>query len=152
MIAARLVRDLMRLCFLLERRYAPYGKWFGSAFARLDAATATGPLLDRALAAGDAAERQSALLAACRVVAGHHNDLGLTAAVDPEPQPFHDRPYLVLGAGRFVAACLDRVTDADLRRRPLIGGVDQFVDSTDVLSEPALVRRIATTQARNRAL
>ncbi len=35
-IAARLARDLMRLCFLFERRYAPYGKWFGTAFSRLD--------------------------------------------------------------------------------------------------------------------
>ena len=31
-IAARLVRDLMRLCFLMERRYAPYSKWLGTAF------------------------------------------------------------------------------------------------------------------------
>ncbi len=36
-IAARLVRDIMRLCFLQERRYAPYGKWLGSAFRQLDA-------------------------------------------------------------------------------------------------------------------
>jgi hypothetical protein len=36
-IAARLVRELMRLCFLFERRYAPYSKWLGSAFRGLDA-------------------------------------------------------------------------------------------------------------------
>ena len=36
-LAARLVRDTMRLCFLLERRYAPYSKWLGTAFRRLDA-------------------------------------------------------------------------------------------------------------------
>ena len=34
-IGARLVRDLMHLCFLMERKYAPYPKWFGTAFARL---------------------------------------------------------------------------------------------------------------------
>jgi len=34
-IGARLVRDIMRLCFLTERTYAPYPKWFGSAFKRL---------------------------------------------------------------------------------------------------------------------
>ncbi|WDR02265.1 DUF4037 domain-containing protein [Devosia algicola] len=32
-IAARLVRDVMRMGFLLERRYAPYSKWLGSSFA-----------------------------------------------------------------------------------------------------------------------
>ena len=35
LIAADLVQDVMRLGFLMERRYAPYSKWFGSAFARL---------------------------------------------------------------------------------------------------------------------
>ena len=37
-IAARLAHDVMRLCFLLERQYAPYSKWFGTAFSKLDAA------------------------------------------------------------------------------------------------------------------
>jgi Domain of unknown function (DUF4037) len=35
-LVARLARDVMRLCFLLERRYAPYSKWLGTAFARLE--------------------------------------------------------------------------------------------------------------------
>jgi hypothetical protein len=47
MIAARLARDLVRLCLLLARRYPPYDKWLGSAFARLPDA---GPVAD-ALAA-----------------------------------------------------------------------------------------------------
>lgn len=31
-VTARIVRDLMRLCFLQEKVYAPYSKWLGSAF------------------------------------------------------------------------------------------------------------------------
>jgi hypothetical protein len=31
LIGSRLVSDLMRLCFLMERQYAPYSKWFGTA-------------------------------------------------------------------------------------------------------------------------
>ncbi|WP_202870597.1 DUF4037 domain-containing protein [Kribbella sp. VKM Ac-2571] len=48
-VAARLVRDLMRLAMLQARTYAPYSKWLGTAFARLghpdglDVALATGP-------------------------------------------------------------------------------------------------------------
>ena len=49
LVAARLARDLIRLCFLLERRYAPYSKWLGSAFAQLEASTIVGPILERAL-------------------------------------------------------------------------------------------------------
>ncbi|GGE08223.1 hypothetical protein GCM10008012_58830 [Rhizobium anhuiense] len=48
-IAARLVRDVMRMGFLLERRYAPYSKWLGSGFARLPIAEALSPHLKRAL-------------------------------------------------------------------------------------------------------
>jgi hypothetical protein len=51
LIAARLVRDLMRLCFLMKRRYAPFIKWFGSAFAQLDCASDLVPIFTRVLEA-----------------------------------------------------------------------------------------------------
>jgi len=41
LIAARLVRDVMRLAFLMERRYPPYAKWFGTAFTGLVATDRT---------------------------------------------------------------------------------------------------------------
>jgi hypothetical protein len=47
-ITARLVRDLMRLCFLIERRYAPYAKWLGTAFARLHCGPTLIPMLREA--------------------------------------------------------------------------------------------------------
>ena len=43
LIAADLVQDVMRLGFLMERRYAPYSKWFGSAFAQLGCAARLTP-------------------------------------------------------------------------------------------------------------
>src|SRR6185369_1804239 len=42
-VAGRLVRDVMRMGFLLERRYAPYAKWFGTAFARMPISEALSP-------------------------------------------------------------------------------------------------------------
>jgi hypothetical protein len=48
----------------------------------------------------------------------------------------------VLGAGRFVEACLAKVQDPWLRKLDLIGAIDQFVDSTDVLSNPSTYRRL----------
>src|SRR5207237_133961 len=44
-VAARLAREIMHLCMLMERQYAPYSKWFGSAFARLTCAPVLTPLL-----------------------------------------------------------------------------------------------------------
>src|SRR5690348_5836477 len=68
-VAARLVRDVMRLCFLLERRYAPYSKWFGTAFGRLACAGQLGPQLTASLAASSWQEREARLVDAYEAVA-----------------------------------------------------------------------------------
>ncbi|MFF7456745.1 DUF4037 domain-containing protein [Kitasatospora sp. NPDC008115] len=138
--AGRLVRDLMRLCLLLERRYAPYGKWLGSAFARLTAAPRLTPSLRGALAADTYPERERHLCAAYETVAALHNATALTPPVDPATRPYHSRPYRVLHADRFARALTATLTDPSLRTRPLTGGVDQWVDSTDALTRPSLLR------------
>jgi hypothetical protein len=134
-VAARLVRDVVRMCFLQERRYTPYSKWLGSAFRELDASADLGaPLLDL-LAATEYDERERLLVDVMRSLAVRHNELGMTEPVDEGVHFFHDRPYRVLGSARFVEACLEPVSDPWLRSLPLTGAIDQFVDSTDVLSE-----------------
>ena len=77
-IAARLVRDIMRLAFLQERRYAPYMKWFGTAFSTLASAQELSPHLRSVLSAGDWTERELHLSRAYEAVARMHNDLILT--------------------------------------------------------------------------
>ena len=143
MLAARLVRDLIRLAFLLERRYAPYAKWLGSAFRELESYASLGAPLAAALAADAYPAREAALVEALEELARRHNELRITAEVEPTARAFHSRPFRVLGSCRFVEACLERVTDPWLRALPLVGGVDQFADSTDVLSYPATARRTA---------
>lgn len=146
--AARLVRDLMRLALLMARTYAPYTKWLGTAFARLDHGDGLDGVLRQALAANDATGREQALTTAYGLVARRHNDLGLTAVVDESVRRFHDRPAMVLGADRFAQACLTLVQDLGLRSSELIGGIDQFADSTDVLSDPGVYRRLTAVYRR----
>ena len=74
--AARLAREVMHLCFLMERQYAPYPKWFGTAFARLACAEQVGPKLSAALGADTWQERERHLASAYEVVAEMHNALG----------------------------------------------------------------------------
>jgi len=142
-VAARIVRDILRMCFLQERTHAPYSKWLGSAFRRLDAHAAIGGALEAALAADDYAAREAALTQAVEELARRHNALGFTDELDAPVRPFHSRPFRVLGSDRFADACLDRISDPWLRSLPLVGAIDQFVDSTDVLSYPLRTRRTA---------
>jgi hypothetical protein len=142
LVAARLVRELMALVFLLDREYRPYTKWFGTAFTRLPTGAALRPVLERVTAATGLPAREAALAEVYEAVAVRHNAVAGTAEVEPRVRGFHARPYRVLGAGRFVQACLDTVEDPWLRALPLVGSVDQFADSTDVLSAPAVAGRL----------
>jgi hypothetical protein len=143
LVAARLVRDLMRLCLLLERRYVPYNKWLGTAFGKLDADRALHRPLADAVAASDFPAREAALVLAFEEVARRHNALGLTEELDVTVRLFHGRPFRVLASQRFADACYERLSDPWLRSLPPIGAIDQFVDSTDVVSYPPRARRTA---------
>jgi Domain of unknown function (DUF4037) len=141
-IAGRLVREIMRLWFLLTREYAPYSKWLGTAFAQLDGASALVPVLERALVAPDHATREAALVEAYEATARRHNDTRITALVDPTVRDYHGRGYRVLMSERFVDACLATISDPWLAALPLVGSVDQVADSTDVLQHPARAARL----------
>ena len=132
LIAARLVRDLMRLCFLMERRYAPFIKWFGSAFAQLDCAAALLPVFAQVLEAHSWQERQTHLALAYEFVAEKHNTLGITQPLPTEVSQYHSRPFLVIHADRFVDAIQAGIKGEQVRALPEhLGSIDQFIDSTD---------------------
>lgn len=136
-IGARLVRDLMQLCFLMEKRYAPYPKWFGTAFKQLEASSELLPIMQRVLSAGGWQERQIPLAEAYECVAKRHNRLGITAPMPECASQFHERPFLVISSGIFSKAIACQITDStllELSNRPLIGSIDHFSDSTDFLS------------------
>jgi branched-subunit amino acid transport protein len=142
-IAARLVRYLMRLCFLMERRYVPYSKWFGTAFSRLDCAVVLTALLEEALTGRNWREREAALSEAYRAVARMHNRLGITKPLDIEVVSYYERPYRVLFADRFGAE-LRRLVAGNrvLEIASTIGSVNQFLDSTPVGDDLGLLGRL----------
>jgi hypothetical protein len=142
-IAARLVNGLMKLCFLMERKYAPYSKWFGTAFAHLDC---SGPLIEifhHVLAAGNWKKRERFLSQAYEILAGLHNDLKITEPLPMKVSRYHGRPYLVIHSETFAAAIRSTIIDEEIRNiRVSIGAVDQFIDNTDILSNARLSRRL----------
>ena len=140
LIGARLVRDLMRLCFLMERRFAPYPKWFGTAFKQLSCAETLTPSLSAALAAREWQERERHLCDAYGAVAEMHNKLEITDPLPTEPRHFFGRPFRVIEIYGFAPRILQRIKDERVRRiaaRRPIGGVDLFSDSTDLVSHAA---------------
>jgi hypothetical protein len=130
LIGAQLVQDLMRLCFLMERVYAPYSKWFGTAFSRLVCADELTPLFGKVLRAASWEEREEALMAAYAGVAELHNRLQITAPVTTGVEQLWDRPFMVLW-GDFPGALLAEIKDPEVRRiadRWPVGGIDRIRD------------------------
>lgn len=141
LIGGRLVRDIMRLCFLMERTYAPYAKWFGTAFRRLDCAADLQPILQKVLLAPTWKNREAHLIDAYEYVATMHNALGLTAPMPEQITSFYGRPFQVIALQGFADALIEEIRDPVVQRiarRTRIGSIDQFSDSTDFLSDPTL--------------
>jgi Domain of unknown function (DUF4037) len=139
-VTARLARDLMRLCLLMHRRYPPYSKWLGTAFARLPGTAALAASLAAALSAGSWPAREQHMREAYETVAALHNHLGLTPPLDTRTRGFYDRPYQVIDAARFTAVLREAITDPQIRRLPPAGAIDQFVDSTDAAGDLRFLR------------
>ena len=142
LIAARLTRELMRLGFLIERQWAPYAKWLGTAFGRLALAAAVGPHLEHVLRATSWAQREAGYLAAGSVLADRCNALGLTEPLATGAERFFDRPFHVLGADRFAEALM---VDSPFHHLGWRGAVDQWIDNAEVLDDRPLVERLYPT-------
>lgn len=143
-IAARLVQKLMKLCFLMSRQYAPYSKWFGSAFTRLLCATKLSPIFESVLASRSWQEREAHLSSAYQVIADMHNALGITPSLETSVSNYYGRPYLVIHANRFAESIRSTICDEEVRCLPAnIGAIDQFVDSVDVLVKPQLCKKLS---------
>jgi hypothetical protein len=139
-IGSRLVRDAMGLCFLMEKQYAPYPKWFGKAFLALSCAEDLSPIMKGALSAETWQEREKHLVAIYEYLGEMHNRLGITDPLSTKATNFFGRPFQVIHADdRFAGAISARIKDPIVKRladNKLIGSIDQFSDSTDILSDP----------------
>jgi hypothetical protein len=158
--AARLARDVMRLGFLVERRHAPYPKWFGTAFARLSCAPQIEPLISTALTVNEGRHRETAIAEACRRAAELHVALGNPGALRPRLMTYSElnrrtgdppartaiapeRDFTVINAAELAEAVRTGIEDREIASLAFTGGVDQFSDSADVLEWPRLTHRAA---------
>ena len=142
-VAARLVREIMKLAFLMEKRYAPYSKWLGTAFGKLKIGNKLTPVLQDVLLAKRWKTRERKLAEAYSIVARQHNGLKITKPLPTRVTKYYGRPYLVIHGDAFASAIREAIRDPRVKSLTSnIGSVDQFVDSTDVLENLSVVKRL----------
>lgn len=142
-VAARLVQSIMKLCFLMETEYAPYSKWYGTAFSQLKCAKKLSPVLDKILAAKEWKEREKYFSRAYKIVAQMHNSLKLTRPIATDVSGFYNRSYLVIHGDIFAGELKKKIKDPAVKRIPAdIGSVNQLSNTVDLLDNNELLKRM----------
>lgn len=88
-------------------------------------------------------ERERYLSKAYTYVGEMHNSLNITRPLNTEVSNYYTRPYLVINSDEFVEAILEIIKDEEIKNiKFLIGSVNQFADSTDVLCNTELCKKM----------
>lgn len=147
LLKPRVVDQIVRLCFLMEKSYAPYAKWYGTAFKTLKSYPELGRIVEQILKSTNYPDCEPWLEKAYLYVAETHNRLQITAVVEPITRtysgwhvfnteqrelalddPKNTRPHQVIFAGRFVDDIRGEIRDPEvLALRPNLGSVSQFL-------------------------
>ncbi len=139
-IAARIVRNLMYLCFLMERKYAPYAKWFGTAFSRLQCAWELQPIFRAVLLSENWQLREANLSKAYEAIARLHNEMGITEPLPNKVSP-HGRPYLVIHASWFADAIWEKISIQEIIEFRC-GSVNQLIEQDDEIADAILCQKL----------
>ncbi|MCK4419593.1 DUF4037 domain-containing protein [Candidatus Aerophobetes bacterium] len=141
-LATRLVKDIISLCFLMQREYMPYSKWLGTAFSRLKCHKILAPIIRRVLSSEKWRERERHLSRLYKEIAKMHNHLGITKPLITRVSHFYTRPYLVIHGDVFAREIKRKIKNNAIKNIKVdIGSVNQFSDSTDVLEDTQLLKK-----------
>src|ERR1700741_2123587 len=150
LVAARIVREIIKLAFLMEKQYPPYSKWLGTAFGKLKIATKLTPVLQEVLLAKTWKARERKLAQAYTIVARQHNALAITKPLSTKATKYYSRPYLVIHADTFASLIKKAIKDPRVKNiSTSVGSIDQFVDNPAMLQQIPLLKRLRGVYERS---
>jgi hypothetical protein len=114
-VAARIVCEIMKLAFLMEKQYAPYSKWLGTAFSRLKIGKKLTPVLQDVLLAKTWKARERKLAQAYSIIARQHNALRITKPLPTKATKYYSRPYLVIHGDTFANSIKKAIRDPNVK-------------------------------------
>lgn len=100
--AARVAHRLMRIAFMVSRRYFAYEKWFGTLFKALPIAPALDPILLGLLQEDDWQRVEERICEAAAILLQQQNELGITPPITMAPSIVDDgRHHMVYDFGEI---------------------------------------------------
>ncbi len=141
-ICSRICERLMRLCFLYKGVYAPYSKWFGTAFGRLNIDDKIKQAISGALSADDLTDREDKIIEAQTLIADLHNSSGLTETVNYKAESYFGRDIKVIFAEKFSEAAAKKLKGTEFENMPLIGTLSQIGGISSIADEKKFYKQI----------
>lgn len=132
LVCSRIAERLMRLAFLYCKEYAPYSKWFGTAFQKLPIPQEIKEAIFQAVKASSISQREEQLVLAQHLLAKLHNSLHITPPVSDEIQSYFNRDIKVIYADRIAHAVQAQLEGTPLSQAPLIGTLSQVSNFTNL--------------------
>ena len=149
LVCGRIADRLMRLSFLYCKKYAPYSKWFGTAFMELPVDENIKHLISSSVAAADIDERENSIVSAQKLMADLHNKTGLTKFVDVQIESYYGRKIKVIFADKIAGAIMEKLSGTVFEKYPLIGNLSSVPNFTNIFDDPARRESIKTLYQYN---
>ena len=136
-VAAQLIKNIMKLCFMMERRYIPYDKWLGTVFTELEISKKLQKHIDSILSENEYHKIEKILCDIYLIIVEKHNSLRITPDIKSEITDFYNRPYKVMFADKYADALIKEISSNEIKNlRVTIGGIDQFAELSDAIEDP----------------
>ena len=129
--ASRLVRLLIKMAFILKRRYVPYSKWLTIVFQQLPIAKKLYPLLLDIMKETEGENREQKLCEAYLLILEEQNKLKISPEIEGKMKPFFTRPIMVVNVDDIIIE-LEKIIEPPLKDLKQLGSIDQFIDCTDI--------------------
>jgi len=142
LICGRIAERLMRLAFLYCKKYAPYSKWFGTAFSRLPISDDLKNALLKAVTASDIETRENEIIRAQLLTVDLHNKTGITEFIDVEiDDDFLRRGIKSIHAYKIANTVQAKLKGTGLEKYPLIGSFNGVAEMNDLWDFLPLMRK-----------
>lgn len=142
LVCARIAERLMRLAFLYCKQYAPYSKWFGTAFQRLPIQQTIKDAIYKAVSALSISQREEQIVLAQQLMAQLHNSLSVTEPVPDKIESYFGRDIQVIHPDRIAAIVASHLKDTPLAHAPLIGTLSEVANFTTLYENVSYRSRI----------
>lgn len=126
LIAGRIVQNIMRFCFCAEKQYAPYSKWFGTAFKKLSIYAEIKDILDEAVSSDNWQDRQSKICHVYTKVISYYMIKGFIPTINIQVQDYYSRPYQVVYGEKIADQFKSFIESEEIKALDLIGPISHM--------------------------